>query len=797
MKWAANSAAARCTPRREVRLLRDTQYAHDDRPVVQDLGGIWQLAHFADGEGEDAAQGVTDEADWIAATVPGDIHLDLLAAGRVPDPFIEDNYKHSLFAEEREWWYVREFTPEADMLACRRVEILFEGLDTFATVYLNGVEIGTSRNMWVPLTADVTDLLQPLGANTLAVRLRSPSAAVREDMERDETPHVTAGFTPRERVYARKAQMSFGWDIAPRLVTCGIWRPVRLIGHGAGAIRDVHVRSRLNEDGSATVALTALAEPFVREGDFAILFRARCGDSAFEASASLQREGGPLSGSCEVRVPGPKLWWTWDTGEPNLYDLEATLLCDGTPVARWAGRFGIRDIELRLADPASGEPRFSFILNGRDTFMRGTNWIPVDAIFARVTRERLAEVLGLARELNCNMLRVWGGGIYEAPAFYDLCDELGILVWQDFMFACAIYPQNDGFLTQVFEEAESVVRALRNHPCLAIWSGDNECDCSYRGLVGGEAYHSNRITRGVLPAVVSSLDPDRPYVPSSPSNPSGAGDPNGDAEGDTHIWSHNEHPRAPMYFADRSKFISEIGRISPATLGTIRRFLRPEHQWPNANPVWDQHLGTLPTCDFHRRDRMDEAIERILGAKPQTLEDYVEASHLLQAWCLSEWIERARRRKFECGGILWWNLFDNWPQHSDAVVDHYFGVKPAFHAVKRSSRLVLPSIAPEADGWSLWVVNDLDEPCSVEIELAAASVQGSSRTLLTTEAVCPANSSAMVAQVTSDAAGKLDPDSDYLVVTMRGGGAEPVMGYHVLNGCKSIAVLRSIYGSAT
>jgi len=764
---------------------------------VQSLDGDWKLWNTdPTPAGQEAAACGQAALDAIPATVPGDIHLDLMAAGRVADLFVGDNYKQALFAEEQDWWYERTFVPDTQLAGADRVELVFDGLDTFATVFLNGMAIGQSRNMWVPLRLDVTRLLRHGESNTLTVVLRSPRKSVEADMAAEHPEPINAFFSPPERVWCRKAQMSFGWDIAPRIVTCGIWRPVRLEGHFAGAIRDVWARTRLVEGGQAELALSVEADALAAGGEWSARFRAACGESVVEGQLPLVATCGRLAGLATVAVPSPRLWRTWDIGTPNLYDLTVELRADGNAVDEWQGRFGIKDIRLVLTEPDDGRNCFRFELNGRPTFMRGSNWIPVDALFARVTPERLEAVIDLAIDTGCNMLRVWGGGIYEHPAFYRLCDERGILVWHDFMYACGLYPQSEAFLSAARREAEWVVRSLRNHPCIALWAGDNECDCGYGwdGDVG--RYVDNRLTRRVLSSVVAELDPDRPYLPSSPCNPSDKGDPNTADEGDVHIWSHSEHPRAPMYSQERSLFISEMGRICAANVESTKRFLPPESQWPHANPVWDQHLGTIPTSDFRRRDRMDEGIGAVFGFVPDTLEEYVEASQLMQAFCLSEWIQRARRRKWECGGILWWNLFDNWPQHADAIVDYYFEKKIAYAAVRDSSRLVMPTVAlnEDGDGYEVWLLNDTDGAVEGVVALALG-VDGSSRTLLQTPGRAEANASTLAVTVPVEVLGRVDANHLYLVATLDTGQGGVIATPHILNGCASREVLRAVFGA--
>ncbi len=762
------------------------------------LTSEWKLQHFDDGAGQAAGAHLPDHDDaaWLPATVPGQVHLDLMAAEVIPDPFFGLNYEQCLWVEQKEWWYRTSLTPGREDLGGKRVELVFEGLDTFATVYLNGEEIGTSRNMWVPLVLDVTDRLRWGEGNTLAVRLRSPFEAVKPDMEADDTENVTGFFSPKERIYARKAQMSYGWDIAPRIVSVGIWRPVYLRSVPEVAIRGFWARTKRLSEAEAEVVFEVEAENVSQQPrDVTVRLAAACADHelAWECEKTLDPGLSTLRG--EQVVPNPRLWWPHGMGDQALYRGTVSVGSGGQASHMGQCTFGIRKLDLVLQDAESGQPRFYFTVNGVPCFMRGTNWMPIDAMFARVTPERIEAVLDLCLDAHCNMLRIWGGGIYEDPAFYELCDEKGLLIWQDFMMACGLYPQNERFRRQLREEAEWVVRELRGHPCLALWAGDNENDCAYGWGEGeSEGYLKNGLTREVLPEVCARLDPSRTYIPSSPFNPSGHGNPNAPDEGDLHLWDHSVRARDPMYFTDTSKFLSEIGRICAANLSSTQRFLAPEDQWPVQNRAWEHHVGTIPTTDFNRRWKTDEGIRNLIGRDAESLEEYIAASQYGQAWCLGEWIERARRRKFECGGILWWNIFDNWPEHVDAVVDYYFGKKVGYTAVCRASRLLMPSISHEGAGFRVHLLNDTLEPSSGMLTVSVCDLSGSRWVAHADYISVEPNVSAIVAEIAAEELGDLDPDQHYLHVVYEPDGAEAIENWHILDDVKSLAVFEAVYG---
>ncbi|HJN19156.1 MAG TPA: hypothetical protein QGH10_26930 [Armatimonadota bacterium] len=761
----------------------------------QQLDTGWKLRQFDDGEGESlgAHLGDHDDSGWIPATVPGQVHMDLMAAGEIEDPFFGLNYEKCLWVEEKEWWYRTEITPRRDEWTELRMELAFEGLDTFATVYLNGEVLGESRNMWVPVHFDVTDKLKWDEPNTIAVRFRPPLAAVRPDMEADDTEDVNAFFSPRERLYARKAQMSYGWDISPRIVSVGIWRPAVLRSTRLLRIVDFWSRTDSLEDGCATVTFEVTVENYSdRAIDATCNLQASCDGRGFGWSQTISSPPGRRTFTGTVTLDDPQLWWPHGMGEQNLYRGEACVTADGERFECYDLALGVRTIELVTEDPKSGESRFYFAVNGVPCAIRGTNWMPTDAMFARVDRGRLQRALTLCTDAHCNMLRIWGGGIYEDPEFYRLCDEMGLMVWQDFMYACGLYPQNEDFLQQAREEAEWVVRELRGHPCVAIWAGDNENDAAWGWHGKPDGYLGNRITREVLPEVCERLDPSRSYVPSSPYNPSGSGDPQSPDEGDVHIWDHSVRPRHPMYFEDRSRFISEIGRICAANRSSTERFLAPEDQWPHANKAWEHHVGSIPTEDFERRQKTDLGVRNLIGRDAESLDEYIAASQYMQAWCLGEWIERARRRKFECGGILWWNIFDNWPQHVDAVVDYYFGEKVGYRAVQRASRLLLPSIALNDGVAEVSLVNDHLTGSTGRLTLSVVDLQGNARQVAEASVSIAANASSVV--LSTDDVGEIDSDANYLRVLYAPEQGDPIENWHILDDCASLAVFEAVYG---
>jgi beta-mannosidase len=631
----------------------------------------WRLRFCDWREGRRAGFATADPGDrWMDAVVPGDVHLDCLREGSIPDPFFGTNMDRCIWMEDKDWWYRLDFAAPPRQ-ADQRIFLSFEGLDTFATVFLNGKEVGQHQNMFTPLRIDVTDALARQ-TNRLAVCLASSRFSARRD-----GPASVSGAPPRDRLFTRKAQACYGWDIAPRLVTCGIWRPVSLLVVDALEIRRVGVRTITAAETSAEVEVSIdvlrhaappaqpVLEVTIDGRTVAIPFDC---DSAYTTVVKT------------LALDSPRLWWPHDRGTPHLYDYEVTLACGGERFDSTRGRCGIRTAQLVQEPTADGGTSFRFAVNGTPVFLKGMNWTPADALYARVDNRRYGELLDAAADAHINALRVWGGGVYEEDAFYERCDELGILVWQDFMFACGCYPQDEEFLRDVETEADEVVGRLRSHPCLLTWCGDNENDM-LAGRYGVPDYRFNRLSKEVLPAVVRRLSPHIPYVPSSPFS-SRVPDQNSDLEGDVHLWAHGRSYASDFYLARRPKMVTEMGHLALPDMATIRTFIPEADRWPIWNDAWRLHSADPLRVAWNQRLKtLFESIRARGWEEPATLEDLIEKSQRLQAEATAIWIRHFSGLP-DCWGLFLWNLADCWPQVSDAYIAYPFQPKPAWWTVK-------------------------------------------------------------------------------------------------------------------
>jgi beta-mannosidase len=681
--------------------------------------GSAKLKDFAPGEGVAAGAFAErfDHSGWIDVPVPGDVHRALVAAGRIEDPFYERNEEKCAWVEEREWWYRLSFDgPSEALRPDERLLLVFHGLDTFATVWLNGEEIGRHRNMFREAVFDVSARVRVGEMNTLALCFERP------------LDHAGAGAPDQwgrnpERAAMRKAQFGFGWDWGPRLPTVGIWRPVELRRERRAAFRGVHFYTLEIDSASnrAVVAVRIEAEGFAIDGSLrATIALAPEGEPAIEHAVILAGEGPHLEARAYLVVEKPNLWWTHDLGEPALYDLRVSLAQDGASVAHHQSRVGIRTLELdQSPDPAEKGTRFfRFILNGVPIFARGADWIPADSFVGAIEEERYERLLGAARDANMNMLRVWGGGIYEHDVFYYLCDRLGLLVWQDFMFACATYPEEPPqFVAEVEEEARYQVRRLRSHPCLALWCGNNENqwihDRTYwddpDNRVPGSLYYDE-----ILPRAVAQLDGKTSYWPGSPY---GGDDHNDRRQGNVHNWEvwhgnisrrFGEEARSDptpenvsylRYAEDMGRFISEFGMHASPVLESLRRAVAPEQLYHHS-----------PSMDHHNKDdpkNKGDALMLTVTGLPQDLEEYIDYSMISQAEGLKFAIEHFRRRKPHCSGTLFWQLNDCWPCLSWSVLDYYGFAKAGYYYAKRAYAPVLASFKALEDGSvELWITSD-------------------------------------------------------------------------------------------
>ncbi len=594
---------------------------------------------------------------WLDAQVPGCVHTDLLQHNLIPDPYWGRNEEKLQHLEEEDWTYRLDFDLDASLLEQTNVELVASGLDTVATLTLNGSKIASVDNMFIEHRFPVKNLLRE-GSNRLEIYFTSPMKYIRSRPLVDDL--VESNEPVGGRTLIRKEQCSFGWDWGPRFASSGIWRPIRLEGWSANRIESVQV----TQDHQAEAVQLTFAPYLSQEGTETIRGRiSLAGEtvSTFEGNQAI--------------IKDPQLWWPHGHGDQPLYSITLELLNDqGEVIDQWEKRIGLRTIELDRHPDEYGES-FQFVVNGRPIFAKGANWIPADCFPHRVDRDWYDKLLTTATDVHMNMIRVWGGGIYEFEDFYDLCDEKGLLVWQDFMFACGFYPGDESFLQNVKEEAEQQVRRLSYRTCLALWCGNNELEQKPHKILESdtrkEAYET--VFYKLLPDAVERFDGVTAYWPSSPHNPEGyEKGHNNESAGDSHFWA-VWHQRKPVntYETKFFRFCSEFGMQSYNSPEVALSYCRPEELDP-FGPIMEAHqkngAGNQIILDYILR----------LFRYPKDFRALSYLSQLNQAHCMKVGIEHFRRCMPRTMGALYWQLNDCWPVASWSSLE-YTGKWKAVH----------------------------------------------------------------------------------------------------------------------
>jgi beta-mannosidase len=720
------------------------------------LDGDWELLGGPHGV---MSKGVThldsESAIKVTARVPGNVEDDLAEAGLLKPLEMGEGAYQTLGYEGHCWFYRTSFeTLEFD--ESEQLRLVFEGIDTLAEVFLNGQSLGETRNMLIPHSFEIGNTIRRGEANELIVRIDPVVVAGRE--REPEPCEFINGFT--ERAAIRKAAHMYGWDILPRMVSAGLWRPVYLQTVPAVHWRQVFPQT-LSIDRERRWAEVAVFWDFVvpqvslQGWKLAISL-----DDSQGNRRDLKKD--PLfacSGHLMLRLEDIAFWWPKGLGDPILYTLRLELIdAAGRIAAEHLQQIGFRTLELvRTEITTEDEPgEFVFVVNGEKVFIKGTNHVPLDALHGRDDRH-LEALMAMTTDLNCNMLRIWGGGVYETDTFYQRCDELGIMVWHDFMFGCALYPQTADFLEQTREEAEIIVKRLRHHACMALWSGNNENDVAHDWFPLHAKLNPNddRISREVLPEVLRRLDPLRSYLPSSPyvSQKVFARGKKTSEIPEDHLWGPRDDFKGPFYTNSPTHFVSEIGYHGAPCRESLQQMIEPDHLWPfevdgKIDPQWRaKAIASFPDESLHdgRIRLMANQVAILFDVIPDQLDPFVRASQISQAEAMKYFIERFRMGKWRRTGILWWNIRDGWPLISDAVVDYYNRPKLAYAYIKRVQQDICVMVAEPKNGrHQIIVVNDTLS--DVVIDLEVRSIEQSAE-LLRHALTVPANGRAEVGDV--------------------------------------------------
>ena len=674
--------------------------------------------------------------NWYPATVPGVVHTDLLQNKIIEDPFFRLNERGLQWIDKEDWVYETCFTLAADMMRKENMELVFEGLDTYADVYLNDECILKANNMFRRWSIPVRQYIREEN-NILKVYFHSP---VKIDVPKwDALPYQYPAsndqsengglFNKKISIFARKAGYHYGWDWGPRLVTSGIWRPVYIRAWSDLRINDVFIEQKEVGAGRAVIAgHVELDADKDMDGVLVTITDEATGRVLGEWQADLKR--GTNQVTVDFVLHKPKLWWSNGLGEPFLYRFRTDIIAGGELLDSKTERVGIRSLKV-VHQPDKDGHTFYIELNGRPVFAKGANYIPSDNFLPRVTPENYKRTILDAAGVNMNMLRVWGGGIYENDVFYDLCDEHGIMIWQDFMFACSMYPAEGALLDNIHQEAVDNVKRLRNHACIALWCGNNECQDAWLGwgwkreIERQNKEYADKIWAQyrqqyhvTLPGVVREYAPGTFYWPSSPF--AFEGEMSGTTDGDRHYWS-VWHGKAPIsdYDSEKSRFFSEYGFQSFPEFESVKRYAPYPEDWDIRSEVMMSHQ--------RGGDHANGLIETYLlneYKKPRDFRAFLYMNHVLQGDAIKTAIESHRRQMPYNMGTLFWQHNDCWPVASWASRDYYGRWKAQHYYVRKAYDDILISPVVEGDDLKVYAVSDRLENTSGRLQLQVCQFDG-------------------------------------------------------------------------
>ena len=673
-------------------------------------------------------------SNWHPATVPGTVQTDLMACHLLDDPFFRLNERGAQWVDKEDWIYENRFDLPAELKGRSHVELCFNGLDTYADVELNGANILKADNMFRRWKADVTSLLKDRG-NVLTVYFHSPTKKGIEAYDASPIKYAAANdqsengglFDKKVSPFTRKAGYHYGWDWGPRLVTIGIWRPVTLTAWDHAVLRDTWYRQPSVTPQLARLTNTVTIDADAPQREVEIMVAdGHSGKVLVRKAVGLRKGTNTITLPFEIK--NPQLWWTNGLGEPYLYALKTTVRMNGQLLGEKTEEIGVRSLRFVAEKDSAGRSCY-FVLNGKKVFMKGVNYIPNDNFLPRVSHDVYNKVVNAAASCNMNMLRVWGGGTYEDDYFYHLCDAKGILIWQDFMFACGLYPGKGAYLDNVKEEAKDNIIRLRNHPCIALWCGNNECQDGWYNWGWKQQYEKlgqadsvwqeyKNIFYDALPNAVKAYDPDVAYWPSSPFGDYGHG--SNDHEGDRHYWDvwHGKKP-VTNYNQERARFFSEYGMQSFPEFATVKKFAPDSTDWNIYSDVMMAHqrggeyanhlIETYLTNEYHQ---------------PKDFRQLLYMGQLLQGDAMKTAIESHRRQKGYCWGTLFWQINDCWPVASWSSIDYYGRWKAAQYMARKAYDDILVSPIEQNGKLEVYIVNDRQKAVTGTLTVSLMAMDG-------------------------------------------------------------------------
>jgi beta-mannosidase len=648
----------------------------------------------------------TTESQWYPASVPGTVHTDLFTNKLIPDPFFADNEKQLQWIENEDWEYKTTFSLSHKELANSHIELVCDGLDTHAAVYLNDSLLFNADNMFRHWNKNIKPYLKA-GKNEL--RIVFESAVKKGKKAAVERPYTLPGD---EKVFTRKAQYQYGWDFGPRFVTCGIWKNIRLHFWDKVKILDVNCNQKTLTDSLAQLSFTIRMDvvvPGIYETVVSSADSAMGNEGMSLPTRNSLFEKGIHEVTIDCTIKNPKRWWSNGLGEAKLYHFKIAI---GKKIGSLDEKdisLGLRTIELVQEKDKAGAS-FYFKLNGVAVFMKGANYIPPDNFLPRVPPETYQTLVREAKDAHMNMLRVWGGGVYADDEFYNECDRNGILVWQDLMFACAMYPGDSAFINNVRQEVKDNATRLKYHPCLALWCGNNEIDEGWKNWGWQKQYHYSKkdstaiwndytnLFHTVIPEALHGSIPNAIYWPSSPSI--GWGRKESLLQGDAHYWGvwWGMEP-FETYEKKVGRFMSEYGFQSMPELSTLKTIAAQT----------DLNLSSGAMKNHQKHATGYETIKTYMARDynvPEDFEAFIYVSQLTQALGMKTAIEAHRRAKPYCMGTLYWQLNDCWPVTSWSGLDYYNQRKALHYEVKRAFADVLISVEKKNDSLRVYLLSD-------------------------------------------------------------------------------------------
>ncbi len=647
--------------------------------------------------------------EWRTGKVPGSVQLDLLKLGKLSDPFYRNNENYAFKLANKNFIYKKRFNFKNNTQYLT-AHLVFKGIDTISDIYFNSKHLGSTNNMFMEYRFDISNFLQP-GENIIEVNLKSPLKYITSERDSDRLKLIPYDI-PRQ--YIRKAQYSFGWDFAPKIVPMGIWKDVYIEFYdNARLLNPLFLTKKIGKD-FAVVLVSCMVDKFNNaeiSTQIEILYKNK--------TISLYKAGNVNKIiKKKFHIKNPHLWYPNGIGPPSLYEIKITLFHKNNIIDKIHFKTGIRKIKLLTKKDGDGKS-FIFEINGRKVFIKGANWVPADIFLTRITPNDYKKYIKMAKEANFNMLRVWGGGIYENDIFYQLADKYGIMLWQDFMYACAQYPDHHKlFRKQAEIEADFIVKKLRNHPSIVVWCGNNENNVGFYSWWDCESspkFLGNYIYKKILPKICKKNAPNSIYRISSPY---GGENPNSEKEGDVHNWNiWHGWLDYEAYTNDKSKFASEFGLQSMPNLKTVYSFTEKK----------DRNIFSPVMLSYQKGNEGMEKLIRYIVSRlklPKDFESFIYLTQYIQAEGLKIAVEHYRSRKFKTAGSLFWQFNDCWPGISWSSIDYYKRKKALYYYAKKFYDNVLLIIKNEKNSLLLFAVNDTLDMLSAKLYIRVYNLNG-------------------------------------------------------------------------